>query len=262
MARAGFRADFPRENSDWTSHPVILLPSPLTGTEQILQHVRTNFWNKLRAYVSRGGVVFASVSSDAAIPEMEDLFGARLADHVSVGNVTLTVVSPLGDLRPGDKFSFEAGRQPGATLEVRGGTVVATDQDGRPALVASGRGAGKTLLCAYPLEMYLSGVSAAFDRDEPTHRIYRALLEWAGVHALFRTNQPSVEIGALKGDSRGYAILANHSGRTLPVVIDTTLPVRSLAQITPAGSQPLMHDGQKWKMDLGPYEGAIVEWTQ
>jgi hypothetical protein len=207
-------------------------------------------------------VVYASVSSDAAIPEMEDLFGARLADHVAAGNVTLTVVSPLGGLKPGDKFSFEAGQQWAATLEVHGGTVIATDQEGRPALVAFRRGAGKTLLSAYPLELCLSGIPSAFDRDEPTHTIYRALLDWASVRPLFRTDQPSVEIGAIKGQSRGYAVLANHSGRALPVVIDTTLPVRSLAQITPAGSQPLTLEGQKWKMDIGPYEGAIVEWKQ
>ena len=60
--RAGFRADFPRENTDWTHHPVILLPSPLTGTEGVIQHVRTDFWSRLRLYVSRGGVVYASVS--------------------------------------------------------------------------------------------------------------------------------------------------------------------------------------------------------
>ncbi len=260
--RAGFRAEFPRENSDWTSHPVILLPSPLTGTEGVIQHVRTNFWDKLRLYVSRGGVVYASVSSDAAIPEMTNLFGARLSDHVPAGDVTLTVVSPLGDLKPGDRFSFEGGQQWAATLEVRGGTVIATDQEGRPALVAYRRGTGKTLLSSYPLELFLSGVPSAFDRDEPAHRIYRALLDWAGVRPLFKTDQPSVEIGALKGESRGYAVLANHSDRALPVLIDTVLPVRSLVQITPAGSSPLTSEGRKWKMDLGPYEGAIVEWKQ
>ncbi len=260
--RAGLRSDFPRENTDWTNHPVILLPSPVTGTEGVPQHVRTNFWDRLRRYVSRGGVVYASVSSDAAIPEMEDLFGARLSDHVPAGTFTLTVVSPLGDLKPGEKFSFEAGGQWAATLEVRGGTVVATDQEGRPALVAYSRGAGKTLLSAYPLELCLSGIPSAFDREESTHRIYRALIDWAGVRPLFRTDQPSVEIGALKGENRGYAVLANHSGRALPVTFETTLAIRSLAQITPAGSRLLTLDGRKWKMNLGPYEGAIVEWKQ
>ncbi len=264
--RAGFRADFPRENGDWTNRPVILLPSPLTGTENNLQHVRTNFWNQVRQYVDRGGTVYASVSGDAAIPEMEDLFGARLVDHVPVANVTLKVVSPLGDLKPGDTFEYAASsrdfQQWGATLELRGGKVIAVDQEGRPALVASSRGAGKALLCAYPLELYLAGTPAAFERDESTHRIYRALLHWAGVRPLFRTDQPSVEVGAIRGDRRGYAVLANHSARSLSVMIDTDLPLRSLIQVTDMGLQALSPEGRGWKMSLGPYEGAVVEWRQ
>ncbi len=262
--RAGFRADFPREYSDWTGRRAILLPSPLTGTENIIQHVRTNFWDRIREYVSRGGNVYASLSADAAIPGMEDIFGARLVDHVPVSDVTLTVVSQLGDLKPGDTFKYAASsadfQQWGALLEVQGGKVIATDQAGRPALVASSRGTGKTLLCAYPLELYLSGAPAAFEGDEQTHRIYRALMDWAGVQPLFRTNQPSVEVGAIRGENRGYAVLANHSGRSVPVSIESTLPIQSLFEVTEGSPKPLSLEGRKWSMNLGAYSGAIVAW--
>ncbi len=103
--------------------------------------------------------------------------------------------------------------------------------------------------------------------DEPPYwivagRIYRALLEWAGVRPLFRTNHPSVEIGAIKGDGRGYAILANHGPRTLPVMVETDLPLRSLLQVTDTGLQALSPERRGWKMSLGPYEGAVIEWKQ
>jgi endo-1,4-beta-mannosidase len=264
--RAGFRADFPREYDDWTSRRVILMPSPLTGTESDLQHVHTGFWDRIRKYVSEGGVLYASVSGDAAIPEMEDLFGARLIDHIPVNEVTLKVVAPLGKLKPGDTFKYAASGRDfqswGATLNVRGGKTIATDQAGRPALVAFSRGIGKTLLCAYPLELYLSAKPSAFDGDESTHAIYQALLDWAGVRPLFRTNQPSVEVGAIRGGNRGYAILANHSERRLPVLVYTVLPVRSILRIGAEGSQPLPLQGSGWNMELGPYEGAVVEWKQ
>ena len=264
--RAGFRADFPREYDDWTTRRIILLPSPLTGTENNLQHVHTGFWDRLRQYVERGGIVYASVSGDAAIPEMEDLFGVRLRDHVAVNDITLTVVSPLGDLRPGDTFKYSASagdfQMWGATLELRGGKVIATDQEGRPALVASSRGTGKTLVCAYPLELYLAAGAAAFEKNESSHRIYRAVLDWAQIRPIFSTDQPSVEVGSINGDKRGYAVLANHGSQRLSVVIDTPLPIHSLLQIIPDGSQSLPMEGQKWKMELGPYEGAIVEWKQ
>ena len=84
------------------------------------------------------------------------------------------------------------------------------DQDGRPALVAHSYGKGKTLLSAYPLETYLAVLPSAFEHPENTHRIYRGLVEWAGVTPLFSTDAPGVEVAGLIGEGRGYAVLANH----------------------------------------------------
>jgi hypothetical protein len=264
--RAGFKADFPREYGDWIHRPVILLPSPLTGTENNLMHVHTKFWDKLRQYVDQGGVVYASVSGDAAVPGMEDLFGARLADHIPVNEVELKILASLGNLKPGDTFKFSASaadfREWGATLEVKGGRVIATDQDGHPALVAFNRGAGKTLLSAYPLELYLSKLPSAFERVETTHRIYQALLEWAGLQPLFHTDQPSVEVAALRGERRGYAILANHSGQSLPVVLESSIPIRSLQEITTTSQRPTAPRGKGWTLQLPPYGGAVLKWEQ
>ena len=264
--RAGFKADFPREYGNWAKRSLVLLPSPLTGTESNLMHVHTGFWDKLRQYVDQGGIVYASVSGDAAIPEMEDLFGARLVDRIPVNEVVLKVVAPLGNLKPGDTFKYTASatdaHQWGAMLEVKDGKVIATDQEGRPAMVAFSRGSGKTLLCAYPLELYLSGLPSAFDRNETTHRIYRALLEWAGLQPLFHTNQPSVEVATLKGEHRGYAVLVNHSGQSLPVSVETSIPIRSLQQITATGNEPLSFRDKGWTLQLSPYEGAVLDWSQ
>jgi hypothetical protein len=71
-------------------------------------------------------------------------------------------------------------------LVVNGGTIIAVDQDNRPALVANTTGSGKTLLSAYPLENYLANLPAAFDKPENTHRIYEAFREWSGLKPLFR----------------------------------------------------------------------------
>jgi endo-1,4-beta-mannosidase len=264
--RAGLKADFPREYGDWQSHPMLLLPSPLTGTENNLVHVHTGFWEKARRYVAKGGALYASVSADAAIPEMETLFGARLVDHTPVADVTLRVVAPFGDLKPGDTLKYAApsgGSQHwAALLDPRGGKVVAVDQDGRPALVTNTHGAGKTLLCAYPLESYLAGKPSAFESNEDTHRIYRAFSDWAGVKPIFQTDQPSVEVGVLKGAGRGFAVVVSHSPLLRQTRITTTRPLRSAARITPRGPQPLELRGQTWVMELQPYEGVVVEWGE
>jgi endo-1,4-beta-mannosidase len=262
--RAGLKADFPREYSDWQKRSMLLLPSPLTSTDAMLVHVHTDFWEKARQYVSQGGTLYASVSADAAIPEMEQLFGARLVDHVPASDVTLKVIAAFGDLKPGEIFHYPSvpndPRHWAAILQVNGGHVIAVDQDGRPALVANTLGKGKTLLCAYPLESYLAAVPGVFDKPEATFRIYKAFADWARVRPAFRSGQPSVEVRALNGNGRGYAVLANHTAQPQQVTVVSTVPVKSLRQITPTGLASIPLQGSSWTMELEPYGGAVVEW--
>ena len=223
----------PREYTDWQKYPLLLLPSPLTSTERNLVHVHTRFWEDARAYVEKGGTLYASLCADAAIPEMADLFGARLADHLPLEEAELTLVAPFGDLAAGTVFHWQGGLGPRhwpALLEVEGGQVIAMDQDGRPALVANTLGKGKTLLCAYPLESGLAVRPGVFEAPEETWRLYRALRQWAGVTPRFETDHPSVEVGALTGPGRGYAVLASHSPEVQTVTVTTSLPVKSIRQ--------------------------------
>src|SRR5512139_935225 len=158
--RAGLKVDMPREYTEWQTHPMLLLPSPLTATERNLTHVHTAFWDEVREYVRLGGLVYISLCADAAIPEMAGLFGASLADHVSAADVDLTFVEQFGDIAAGTVFQYLADaanpRHWPATLDITDGQVIATDQEGRPALVAHSLGKGKTLVSAYPLETYLA----------------------------------------------------------------------------------------------------------
>lgn len=261
--RAGLKACFPREYSDWQSVPLAYLPSPLTGTERNIVHVHTGFWDRAREYVSQGGALYISLCADAAIPEMEELFGARLADHVPAQNVKLTVGTPFGDLQAGDSFGFQTSGKPRhwpAVLDVKGGQVIATDQDGRPALVAHTFGKGKTLLCAYPIESYLAEQPGAFEGEEGTHRLYRAFSQWAGIVPLFSADCPSVEVGALTGGERGYAVLANHCPTSQRVTITSRLPIRTMREVMADGLKPVELDHQACQMTIEGFEGAILEW--
>ncbi|MGA8869347.1 MAG: beta-galactosidase [Candidatus Sulfotelmatobacter sp.] len=262
--RAGMKADFPREYEDWQKRPLLLMPSPLTSTDSFLVHVHSDFWEKAKNYVSQGGALYASVAADAAIPEMESLFGARMVDANPKDEVTLKVVAPLGDLKVGDTFHYSVPaatpRSWGAILEVKGGTVIAVDQDNRPALVANTVGSGKTLLSAYPLENYLASTPAAFDKPENTHRIYEAFREWSGVKPLFHSDQPSVEVAALSGKGGGYAVLTNHSAERQSVTVTASKTLHSVTRITPQGTTQVEVSGSTFKVDIGAYEGAVFAW--
>ena len=262
--RAGFKPDFPREYSDWQKRPMLLLPSPLTSTESFIAHPHTDFWEKAKAYVENGGFIYASVAADAAIPNMESIFGARLVDKNTASDITITVVTPFASLKKGDTFHFTIpaadNRHRGSYLEVIGGTVIATDQDGRPALVANTLGKGKTLVCAYPIESYLAAVPSVFDKPEHTHAIYQAFMEWTGLKPLFRTGQPSVEATALRGKQSSYVVLVNHSAIGHDVTVISSAPIGALRMITPEGPRPVPAIGATWTMKLEPYDAVVVEY--
>jgi hypothetical protein len=262
--RANLKADFPREYTDWQKHRMLFMPSPLTSTASYMVHVHTDFYEKAKKYVEGGGFLYASVAADAAIPDMKQLFGARLVDASTVSEVTLKIVAPFGGLKPGDSFHYSVpvpnSRYWGSLLEVKGGQIIAVDQDGHSALVANSIGLGKTLLSAYPLEAYLASMPSAFEKPEDTHRIYEAFRNWAGVKPLFQSNQPSVEVSSLNADHRGYVVVINHSAQSHKVSISTNLAVHSINPIESAGPKSIQLDGASWNMDMSPYEAAIVEW--
>jgi beta-galactosidase len=263
--RAHLKADFPREYADWAKRPMLFMPSPITSTaDPFLAHVHSDFYEKARKYVENGGFLYASVASDGAIPAMASLFGARLVDRAPSSEVTLKIVEPFGDLKPGDTFHYIVPTQTieswGTQLDVTTGRIIAVDQNNRPALVVNTLGKGKTLLSAYPLEHYLANVPAVFDQPENTHRIYEAFRDWVGVKPVFSADQPAVEVSALNGDHRGYAVVVNHSAEVQTFTVSTTTPARTISVIAPEGSKRLQIQGSSWKMDLGPFEGAIAEW--
>lgn len=258
------KAAFPREYDDWQKYPMLMLAAPLTSTDTALVHVHTDFWAKAKAYLENGGVVYASVSADAAIPGMDEIFGARLVDGAPAREVTLKIVTPFGGLKPGNTFTYSASpdamNQWTATLEVGSGQVIAVDQDGRPALVAHSLGRGKTLLSAYPIEYYLANQPAAFEGKDATYRIYQALRDWAGVKVTVWTDDPSVEAAALNAKDHGYLVVVNHSAQTKQFSIGTALPVRTLSRVSADGNLTVTHQPSGWPLELGPYDGAVLDW--
>ena len=263
--RAGLKVDMPREYAEWQSHPMLLLPSPLTATERNLTHVHTAFWDEVHEYVLNGGIVYTSLCADAAIPDMNQLFGVSLADHASVGDVSITFIKQFGDITAGTVFHYPANpanpRHWPATLDLTDGQIIATDQDGRPVLIVRSLAKGKTLVSAYPLETYLAELPSVFEHPEETHRIYQGLMQWAGFMPLFATDSPGVEIAALNGSGRGYAILANHQPENSLVTVTSRSPLRSVTVVEADGKKPIPLHGNTWQMEIPGYGGAVIEWA-
>jgi hypothetical protein len=264
--RAGLKPAFPRELGDWSSFPMVLLPSPLTATDPVFVHVHTDFWAKALAYVSKGGVLYASLAASSAIPNMETLFGARMTDSLPVTDLTLTVTKAIGDLKVGETFHFvvpgSGARYWGTGLELAGGDVIAVDQDHHPALIAYRVGKGRTLLSAYPLETYLGNQSMAFEHGETGYRLIRALRDWSGTRPLVSTDQPSIESTALVGRDHGYIVLANHGAEARTTLLTSSLAIQSLKQLGIGGSAQVVRTPSGWQVDVPAYGGLVLEWRQ
>ena len=143
-----------------------------------------------------------------------------------------------------------------------GGKVIATDQSGRPALIANTLGKGKRSSCAYPIEKYSSRLPAAYGEGDNYHRLYRALAGWAGVQPLFRSDRPDVEIAALAGTGRGYVVITNHSEAAQTVTVTARNVLSGAQSVSPEGSTPLELRGNAFTIRVAPFGGEIVEYRE
>lgn len=262
---AHLEVGFPREYDSWEKLPLILLPSPLTSTSLSFNHVHTTFWRRAQRYVEAGGTLYASLSGDAAIPEMEDLFGASLEDRIIPrGWAEIEMVEDFHGLKKGQRFRYQVGPSPadmGYLLRVRAGEIIAIDQEGNPVIVAHSLGQGRTLLSAYPLEHYLAQTPGAFEGEEPTWRLYRALRNHAGLRSLFDCDNPRVELGLLPCSNEGYLVVVNHGEEPIRTLITTALSLEEVRELVPDGARRLAHDEHGWEVDLDGFCGTIFHWT-
>ncbi len=103
---------------------------------------------------------------------------------------------------------------------------------------------------------------AAFDQVENTRKIYDVFRDWVGVKPASHSDRSEVEVSTLKGDRLGYVVAMNHSDQPRDSSIVSTLPVRSYTLVNPDGPKALPLDGANTKIQLGPYEAAILESKQ
>ena len=269
LRQSGQKPGLFREYRPWQEARLLVLPSPLTGTECDITHVHTTFWDEARRFVRKGGTLYASTSADAAVPEMEDLFGARLADHRPTGSATLTVVRAFGGLQPGEALHFRGNASEHAlwpaTLEVTDGQVIAQDESGRPALVVRRHERALAVLCAIPLEAMMGATPAAFDEAHAAWRLYRALSIEAHASAAVRTDSPHVEAGSVLGGGRGYTVLVNHSARDLAVTLSFRRSISRLQRLgnrSSKGSGELSRVNGAWMAEVPAWDGVVVAWEE
>lgn len=185
-------------------------------------------WPRLVELARGGATVYASYCAGETTAQrgpwwtgLDSLFGVAqeltygLNDPVEDETVEITFVEPLGPLPEGATLRFRAAgnREARAFLPVRaldGADVVARDSHGRPAIVVKRHGAGRAVLCTYPLEYFAARLGRV--NPEDTWRLYDALAELAGVRRPAHVEDPRVLADVLVDDDGGelVVVLSQH----------------------------------------------------
>ena len=185
-------------------------------------------WPRLVELARGGATVYASYCAGETTAQrgpwwtgLDSLFGVAqeltygLNDPVEDETVEITFVEPLGPLPEGATLRFRAAgnREARAFLPVRaldGAEVVARDSHGRPAIVVKRHGAGRAVLCTYPLEYFAARLGRV--NPEDTWRLYDALAELAGVRRPAHVEDPRVLADVLVDDDGGelVVVLSQH----------------------------------------------------
>ncbi len=202
-------------------------------------------WSQLGDLAERGATVYASYCAGESDFQRgpwwiytEQLFGVAndlvygLNNPIVDDVVVFTFDADFGSIKAGDTLSFRAaGNINGRAylpVQVTDGTVVATDNHGRPAFVVKEHGLGRMVLCSYPLE-YLAAAQGAVN-PEDTWRLYQALAEVAEVPRPVRVDDPQVMVDSVvHADGRRFVFLVSQHAE--PIMVTPILDAGALTSL-------------------------------
>ncbi len=188
-----------------------------------LQAVTTGDAKALENFARNGGCVYLSYGGEPWFPDLARFIGAQplirygLVAAAPRDEVRLTFTRHFGNLAAGSTLSItprgELRRRSPLLCQPRDASVIATDDDGNPALFERRLDKGHVVFMAYPLEYYpLAGLDA--NRSDETWKLYRALAHRAGampdVHTASGVIQ-AFEWRSKSTPSRRRVMLVNHA---------------------------------------------------
>ncbi|MFI7337295.1 cellulase family glycosylhydrolase [Streptomyces sp. NPDC050085] len=191
-------------------------------------------WYRLEELARGGATVYVSYSPGAHEEQrgpwwarLDELFGVRhelaygLVEPIEDDEVTFVLQRDFGSLGAGTRLGFRAAGTADSRcfLPVRvaaGAEAVAVDGHGRPALVERRVGAGRMVLCTYPLE-HMAAVTPRVN-PEATSRIYDALAVTAGVRRPVTVADPRVAVDLVDhAAGHRWVWLVSQCAQELPV---------------------------------------------
>jgi len=233
-------------------------------------------WRQLRERARAGATVYFSYfvgvhknQRGPWWPDLDETFGVKkllrygLVNRIEDDRVRFHFERRFGSIPEGALLEFSvAGTENSRAflpVEPHGAVVIARDGHGRPALLEYAFGAGRLVLCTYPLEHMAAQTMAV--NPEPTWRLYSALAELAGVSPDVQVQDPRVVCGELEHeDGRRFAWFINMVDEALrcePILRSGTL--QTLGGSLSAGLASGSPEDVSGPLELPPFGVRVLE---
>ncbi|MER7446442.1 cellulase family glycosylhydrolase [Microbacterium sp. NPDC097977] len=216
-----------RDDADVPALPLLVVPSA--------KAITTPGARALADAARAGSTVWVSFSCGETLnqrgwwwPGVDQTFGVRhaarygLAEPVTGDTVVLHFEEAFGDLAAGEQLVLPVGGPDIARavlpVEATEARVVARDAEGRPALLVHETGAGRLVLCTYPVELFAARTGFV-DRSSIV-RLYRALAEIADAAGPVQVSAPDVYGDLVHGpDGEPSIVLISEAGERREVTV-------------------------------------------
>lgn len=236
-----------RDGANIPALPLLVVPSA--------KAITTPGARALAGAAREGSTVWVSFSCGETLnqrgwwwPGVDQTFGVRhasrygLAEPVTGDTVVLRFEEAFGDLLAGDELVLPVGG-PGIAravfpVEATEARVVARDAEGRPAILVHETGAGRLVLCTYPVELFAA--RTGFVDRSGIVRLYRALAKIADAAG-------PVQVSALDV----YGDLIHGPGGESSVVLVSEADEPRVVTVRTAGRAD-------FQTSLAPYGAAIL----
>jgi len=265
--QAGFSVSFLEENDVWSGSKLLLAPYPLTGSSGVYfsYHLYTTFWKKARKFIQDGGILYASMNSNSAIPREDciEVCGVSMIDRARWQDpLRLTFKKSFGKFSSGDSVSLETFTGVDGTavlLKNEGAEVIAVDENDSPVITSNQYGKGRCIVSAYPLELLMGKWYGSFENPRGLYKFYNALSEIAGIVPSVTVENENVEVGILAGDSRDILIFVNHSSTAIKTKATFHTPINKLVKHGASANDVIVPISNTFNLSLDSFSGAIYE---
>lgn len=180
--------------------------------------IKTEDWKRLCDYVENGGtLVMFRAGPSMYFHRMTGLWMDGEERYAPGGR--LRAMRDFGPMKAGESIEFATAVDYRRGFEVDGAEVLATFEDGEPAITTFACGKGRTYVFASDIITHMNDCDEAVWHDSPLFGLLREMAEQAGILPEVVCDDPGIEVGILPGDEKDLLVAVNRNAKPVDAFI-------------------------------------------